>query len=176
MIPGHGRGEPSHTRKHPVHPVILSKPTSSPVTHGDGTSPPCSSEPIQSTHGSNRARRLSKRESACTPSGDVDIAGNCPTSLTFHNAPMRFTLREAGRLWFVACTTLVIGTPLVLVLSGGVRLASYADLLMPTFKFAWPALLVTSFIFLKFDRRLSVIGFISCLLGALWALSPVLAV
>ena len=96
--------------------------------------------------------------------------------MSFHNAPMRFTLRDAGRLWFVACATLVLGTPLVLVMSGGARLAAYVELLMPTFKLAWPALLVTSFIFLKYDRRLSVIGFISCLLGAFWALLPVLVV
>jgi len=45
-----------------------------------------------------------------------------------------------------------------------------------TFKLAWASLLVTSFIFLKLDRRLSLIGFISCLFGALWALLAVLVV
>ena len=89
---------------------------------------------------------------------------------------MRFTMRDVGRLWFMACEAFVIGTPLVLLMSGGVRLAAYVELLMPTFKLAWLALLVTSFIFLKFDRRLSVLGFISCLFGALWALLPVLVV
>lgn len=89
---------------------------------------------------------------------------------------MRFSIRDAGRLWFIACETFVIGTPLVLLMSGGDGLASYVELFMPTFQLAWLGLLLTSFVYLSLDRRFSVIGFNSCLFGACWALRPVLVV
>jgi hypothetical protein len=83
---------------------------------------------------------------------------------------MRIKALSVGRLWFVACETAVIVIPLL-----GLQVheqASYVDLLMPTFKIAWPALLVTSFIFLKFDRRLTLIGLITCFLAAFWGFLP----
>ena len=89
---------------------------------------------------------------------------------------MRFTAQDVRRVWFIACETVVLGTPLVLLLSGRGQLAACVDLLRPTFNLAWPTLLATSFIFFRFDRRLAVVGFISCLFGALWWLLPVLAV
>ena len=58
---------------------------------------------------------------------------------------------------------------------GGADSGFIVDLLMPTFKLARPAWLVTSFILLRFDRRRALLGFISCLLAAFWALLPVLA-
>ena len=87
---------------------------------------------------------------------------------------MRFTPRHWRRLWFVACETVVLVIP-VLGLMNGQR-AAYVDLVTPAFRFAWPALLLTSLVFFHFDRRLAIIGFVSCLLGILWALLPVLVV
>ena len=74
----------------------------------------------------------------------------------------------------MACETVVLVIPVLGLMTG--QQAAYVDLVMPVFRFAWPALLLTSFVFFEFDRRLAIIGFVSCLFGILWALLPVLVV
>jgi len=87
---------------------------------------------------------------------------------------MKFKRSSVGRAWFMICETVVIVIPIIGLCSN--QRAAFVDPLMPVFKLAWPALLVTSLIFLRFSRGLAWVGFVSCLLSALWFLVPVLAV
>ena len=82
---------------------------------------------------------------------------------------MGFTAKDARRLWFIACATVVLTIPSLILMD---ERYSRMDMLSLTFVLAWPALLITSFVFLRFDRRLASVGFISCLLAALLAYWP----
>jgi len=64
------------------------------------------------------------------------------------------------RLWFIACETTVVGIAFMLVASNG--RANRIDPYLPWGYFAWAALLVTSLFYLRFSRRMSRIGFVTC--------------
>ena len=58
-VPRHDQPDRDTPENHPARPVILSKTTTSHVTHGDGSRRPCRSEPSRSAHGNNQPGRLS---------------------------------------------------------------------------------------------------------------------
>jgi hypothetical protein len=84
---------------------------------------------------------------------------------------MSFPLKSTLRFSFFACEAVVFAVP---VLSSG--RASGWDVGGPVFVVAWPLLLLTSIWLFRFDRRLAIVGLVSCVITGILACMPVLVV
>lgn len=85
---------------------------------------------------------------------------------------MAFIPKRVWRLWFFVLESIVIGIPGLMLFTE--KRSLFPHLIEAVYLFAWPALLITSIVLTRFDRRLAYTGFVSCFFGGVVTVLPVI--